>query len=559
MKPLEKLTLHEFMQVFFLVVPMDATIASALNYAFLQYAQKVERNDSNLFLEIQEWVYGKNRDSYRKSLGSSEGFKEKFENWEDYGIEEWQPSISNNTIKNIRTKPDYEPRKYYCFDADCLNLLLNELPNCPESNVSRLLLTQDVIIEKISEGLKARGFDLSPYKVSSPNEEKETYNEKALYAEIAAAAAFSAANGPSSSTESIEADETDNGTVELPNPVAVIPATYRDLLKHGWTKTSIAEALVAGDYETYDIDAENEGTPSQWQEFLSGYPETFQYLVTEDFKEIAGNFSFVSITPEQANLAVKGLLYESDLSPDRTRDLFSPATDHILFLLNLSLRESFSETENHLLLRKMFFSQLLHYAENGIFFRSMIMSAHKKSEEAFLRAWGFEYVADHKKTGRIYVLNMIPFPRQLDEALKLYLGFDPIRKALKRLYSSFPVVNHIGNRDFSFFAFEDQDNNFEEYAATLTYISSEAEKVPSLTSLINGLPLNRGTAAALLKLTEETTDVDFLYELYSALFLRYQPLLTEEERYRLTRSATDQYGSSFLLERWGVQADNRFF
>lgn len=551
-KSLEELTLHDFLNLLASLKVSQKGIAAVFHDAFLSYAEEVQKNDPELFREIQKEVHNKNRDSSRKKSRTTKKdlilFDKNYPCWEKYPIVCWESVFSNATIGRIIGNPDYKPRKNYALAARCLRLVLDQLPECQECNVAHLNLSIDSTFQGISTALKKRGFDLTPYD----NIKSQMDKIAAIYDAMAAAAALSVVAGLSSPTIA------NDGNEDRPVPNAVRPATYTDLLLHNWTKESIAEALVAGDYETYEIDAANEGTPSQWQEFLSGYPETFQYLVTEDFKEIAGNFSFVSLTPEQAELALEGKLYEADLSPDQTRDLFSPATDHILFLLNLSLRDSFSETKNHLLLRKMFLSQILSFAENGIFFRSIIMSAHRKTEEAFLRSWGFKHIIDHEKTGKIYALDMIPFPCELDQALKRYLDLGSIREDLKRLYNSVPIAVHAEEdvRVSYQFSLSGQDNTLEDLLeeAIVAYLENETSDASSLSDEIDNLPPTRGTAVALLKMTE----LFACLEIYEPLFKRYKAFLTEEELYVLTQRAKDTW-DPFVLKGWGIQSGKRFF
>lgn len=53
--------------------------------------------------------------------------------------------------------------------------------------------------------------------------------------------------------------------------------TYEDLLELGMDALSISKRLVENDYDLYpDMVVENEGTPEQWAEYLSTYPDTFR-------------------------------------------------------------------------------------------------------------------------------------------------------------------------------------------------------------------------------------------------------------------------------------------
>lgn len=218
------------------------------------------------------------------------------------------------------------------------------------------------------------------------------------------------------------------------DPVAVRTATYYDLLQHGYTRETIGEALVQNDYQLYNIAPENEGTPAQWQEYLSSFPETFQYIVDKNSWHIVGNFSFVSVTQAQAAQILSGKFLEKDLNPAITRDLFSAGSDHILFLLNMSLNEEYGSVKNYTMLRNLFLEQIYRYAEDDIYFSSIITNVYRPNQEAFYKQWGFEFEIDHCYTGRIYSLKMYPYPEKLYQQLNSNSKLRDINERLKAKY-----------------------------------------------------------------------------------------------------------------------------
>lgn len=236
-----------------------------------------------------------------------------------------------------------------------------------------------------------------------------------------------------SGSVAIHKDNSDHSQ-DLFAPSAVRSATYYDLLQHGYTSNSIAEALVKNDYRLYNIAPENEGDSKQWQEYLSSFPETFQYIVDQKSWEIVGNFSFVSVTQAQATQILSGTFLEKDLNPAITRDLFSAGSDHILFLLNMSLNEEYGSARNYTMLRNLFLEQIYRYAEDDIYFGSIITNVYRPNQEAFYKQWGFEFVIDHCYTGRIYSLNMFPYPKTLYLQLKNNSKLREVNEKLKAKY-----------------------------------------------------------------------------------------------------------------------------
>lgn len=230
------------------------------------------------------------------------------------------------------------------------------------------------------------------------------------------------------------------------NPVSsgidttVHQATYFDLLALGYTSLSIAESLVQNDWKLYgslgssnQLTQENEGSAMQWAEYLSSVPDSFRYLLNKD-NQIVGNFSFISISAEQEAAFKAGQLSESMFSPAETRDLFCAGDDHILFLLNLSLNDEYSTPRNNSMLRQMFLSQLLLFAEEDVLFRKIIVNVFKASHEAFFKQWGFSFVKDHKNSGRIYELPLKPYPDKLYNQLKKNRHLRDVNEKLKNIY-----------------------------------------------------------------------------------------------------------------------------
>ena len=223
------------------------------------------------------------------------------------------------------------------------------------------------------------------------------------------------------------------------NPT-VRQASYFDLLELGYTSLEIAEALVRNDLKLYGgfsgtngIAQENEGSAIQWAEYLSSVPDSFQYIINSS-NQIVGNFSFLSISSEQEVDFKEGRLSESIFNPAETRDLFCAGDDHILFLLNLSLNDEYSTPRNNSLLRQMFLSQLLLFAEEDILFSKIIVNVFKASHEAFYKQWGFSFVKEHKNSGRIYELILKPYPEKLYNQLSKNRHLRDVNEQLKEIY-----------------------------------------------------------------------------------------------------------------------------
>ena len=185
--------------------------------------------------------------------------------------------------------------------------------------------------------------------------------------------------------------------------------TFEELIESGHTASSIAIQLVENDYINCNgIEEDNEGTASQWEEFLQNSSDTFRYLVNGENK-IVGNWSIVALTDEAYELAVKGELLEKDLGPDNTELICFPDT-YNGYILAISLLPEYRNLQNYNLLIDSFLRQIEDYAENGIFFRKWCMNVFGKEVEALIKRLGFKYICDNKKFGKIFACPFMPLP-----------------------------------------------------------------------------------------------------------------------------------------------------
>ena len=94
-------------------------------------------------------------------------------------------------------------------------------------------------------------------------------------------------------------------------------------------------------------------------------------------------------------------------------------------------REHQEESEN---LRKMFLTQLLLFAEEDILFKKIIVNVFKASHEAFYKQWGFSFVKEHIHSGRIYELELKPYPDTLYNQLSKNRHLKDVNEKLKEIY-----------------------------------------------------------------------------------------------------------------------------
>ncbi len=182
--------------------------------------------------------------------------------------------------------------------------------------------------------------------------------------------------------------------------------SYSDLRDLGMKPIDIANRLVENDYALYEGQTqENEGTPEQWAEYLSCYPQTFRYLLNEK-NEIVGNWSFCGITEgKQVKHIIDGTFEEAQLKISDTDCILTPG-DHICYILNFSANEGYNTSANIKLLSDAFFEQMLEFATKRIFFKTFYVNAFRKDHEAFFKGMGFEFLRDNTPFGRLYQMKV---------------------------------------------------------------------------------------------------------------------------------------------------------
>lgn len=185
--------------------------------------------------------------------------------------------------------------------------------------------------------------------------------------------------------------------------------TYKDLVDRGVNSTQIAEQLVANDRILYPhIDQDNEGEVSQWEEYLSTYPQTFKYMVNEA-NQIIGNWSIVILSKEDYQKAVTGQMVEAELQLKDTA-YFMFGGVYYGYLLNMSVNREYMNPANIRLLFESFLDQLEEFAEEDIFFKSWCVNVFLPDHEKRYEQLGFKFKCNNVKSGKIYVMDLVPYP-----------------------------------------------------------------------------------------------------------------------------------------------------
>lgn len=88
--------------------------------------------------------------------------------------------------------------------------------------------------------------------------------------------------------------------------------------------------------------------------------------------------------------------------------------EHTLYLLNLSCNEGYNKPQYYQMLLDKLWERMLHvYADAGIFFKAFYINVFHPVYEALWKSMGFQFVVDNCASGRIYGLELYPFPTTL--------------------------------------------------------------------------------------------------------------------------------------------------
>lgn len=178
----------------------------------------------------------------------------------------------------------------------------------------------------------------------------------------------------------------------------------------GMSPLEISKNLVENDYKLYPgISSLNEGDAYTWEKYILQYGSCFRYLYNTKLGKIVGNWSFLALEDSEIPELEKGKLKEKTFSPANTAFLYESG-DYNLYLLNLSYNDSYMPEKYYPLLVESFFDQLLLQAHNGIFYKRLYINIFLDIHEALWKKRGFTHIIDHEHTGKIYRLEMTPYP-----------------------------------------------------------------------------------------------------------------------------------------------------
>ncbi len=158
------------------------------------------------------------------------------------------------------------------------------------------------------------------------------------------------------------------------------------------------------DYKTlnpteYIVNEETEGTPPEWIEHTSSYPETSSMLIVND--RIVGYYLLVLMN--EANYA--SIISGQKMVKADMQEFYGFGGEFFCYVAIMPIIKTYETQENYLLLIEEFFGKMTLFAKKGIKIKKFAISVYSQLLEAMMRALGFKVVGLNKAGGKIMELS----------------------------------------------------------------------------------------------------------------------------------------------------------
>jgi len=191
------------------------------------------------------------------------------------------------------------------------------------------------------------------------------------------------------------AEVTDNVTV----------AGIRETLDWGWDGVRLLDAFIELDYQTLEgLTAAHEGDSAQWAPVFMNHSDTWRMLINGPQK-IVGYWHFAPLFPDDYELAKKGILLDSHITPDRVR-LFELPGHYQVYFVQICLHPSFRRPRYVRLLFDSVFLVLDSLSNDGVFIDEVCANAYTSVGRSLCKSFQLKYLCQHSEHGAIYAAPM---------------------------------------------------------------------------------------------------------------------------------------------------------
>jgi hypothetical protein len=211
-------------------------------------------------------------------------------------------------------------------------------------------------------------------------------------------------------------------------------ARHHDVTGWGWTGGQLLARLIALDHKHVPgMDDTDEGTVSQWSPVFMQHPHTWSLLVDParlpSLDAVVGYWSFCTLRPEAFEVALQGMLNDSDITSECLQPITGPG-EYDAYIVMFVIEEA-HRRQGAVMMVRSFFDNLLALAQQGIFVRRLCTNAFTAAGTRLSReVLRLDPLVPHSKRGHIFARAFFPatddmFPPSFSALDEIYRAHRP--------------------------------------------------------------------------------------------------------------------------------------
>lgn len=180
-------------------------------------------------------------------------------------------------------------------------------------------------------------------------------------------------------------------------------ADKHDIIKWGWNSKKLLRHLIALDYETTEnLNELNEGTTDQWAPVFWENPDCWKLLAIRE-SELVGYWSFFALKDDIFDLAIKGQLYESEITTSNVLEIDKPGIYNI-YISMVCVKDYYRKKGINILFDS-FIDKLTELTETNRIIDKICVNAFTDEGLLLSKNFGLRKVGSHRESGIIYCGN----------------------------------------------------------------------------------------------------------------------------------------------------------
>lgn len=177
-----------------------------------------------------------------------------------------------------------------------------------------------------------------------------------------------------------------------------------DLNRQGVSIRDVLQAVTQLDYATIQgLTRRFAGHPDQWADVLRNGTQGLRILM--DGHVAVGYWQFVALNDRAFEKAVRGELFDDEVTAENTRPLSVPGSIRI-YAVGVSVLAAYRGMAGRKLMYEGFGRVLAELADLGVFVEEICATAHTAEGAALARSLGLHFVCRHAEHGSVYARRM---------------------------------------------------------------------------------------------------------------------------------------------------------